>query len=602
MQQHHHTVAGDQVTINVVQGDDDLSGFRDFVRRHLRALAVDTETTGLDIYSATHKLRLVQFGTPREAWVLPVERGGQIQEDARRALRGLGRLVIHNAPYDLQVIERHLGIPMEELWPKVRDTKILAHLVDPRGQDEGGIGHGLEALTRHHIDPEVADGVKGLMARLAKEYKTTKARIWSKVDIKDLEYTLYAGMDTILTARLAQLLAPLVPHSARPLIDFEHRIAEVCSYMERTGFLLDVDYTMELSARLAGEEMAATEIAKRFGCDNVNSTEQVADILEHRGVEITGRTPTGRRQVDKTLLATLAAQGDEFALAVQDAKKARKWRTTWVDGFLAGMDPAGRCHASINSLRARTARMSITGIPAQTLPAGDYLIRRCFVAEDGHRVASVDYKGQELRVLAALSGDRTMIKAFAEDANLHLLTARAAFGPEVLKDTKEYKAGKMTNFARVFGGGAKTVSEQAGIPLATAKAVVEAFDKRYPGVGARSRKLQHTAARHGYITTPTGRRLPVDPARAYSALNYEIQSTSRDVTCRGLLRLHKAGYTPYLRLPIHDEVIASLPERHAERGARDIARLMAERMGAVHIDTDHEIGLRSWGSLYGADY
>ncbi|TCO56879.1 DNA polymerase [Actinocrispum wychmicini] len=602
MQQHHHTVAGNQVTINVVQSDADLTGFRDFVRQHLRALAVDTETTGLDIYSATHKLRLIQFGTTREAWVLPVEHGGQIQEDTRRALRGLGQLVIHNAPYDLQVAQRHLGIRMEELWPKVRDTKILAHLVDPRGQDEGGIGHGLEALTRHHVDPVVADEVKGLMSRLAKKYKTTKAKIWSAVDIADPEYTLYAGMDTILTARLTQILTSLVPHSARPLIAFEHQIAEVCSYMERTGFLLDVDYTLDLSARLAGEEMAAVEIAKRLGCDNVNSTEQVADVLEHRGVEITGRTPTGRRQVDKRLLATLAAQGDEFALAVQDAKKARKWRTTWVDGFLAGMDPAGRCHASINSLRARTARMSITGIPAQTLPAGDYLIRRCFLAEHGHRVASVDYKGQELRVLAALSGDRTMIKAFAEDANLHLMTARAAFGPEVLKDTKEYKAGKMTNFARVFGGGAKTVSEQAGIPLAIAKAVVEAFDKRYPGVAARSRKLQHSAARRGYITTPAGRRLPVDPARAYSALNYEIQSTSRDVTCRGLLRLHKAGYTPYLRLPIHDEVIASLPAARAEWGAGEIARLMAEHIGPVHIDTDHEVGLRSWGSLYGAEF
>ncbi|MFD1044713.1 DNA polymerase [Kibdelosporangium lantanae] len=601
MHQHHHTVAGHRVTINVVTHEDDLPAFRDFIRRHLQALAVDTETTGLDIYS-THRLRTVQFGTPSESWVLLVERGGQIADDARRALRGVRQLVIHNASYDLQVIQRHLGIPMEDLWPKTRDTKILSHLVDPRGQDEGGIGHGLEALTRHHIDPVVADEVKGLMARLAKRYKTTKARIWAKVDIEDPEYTLYAGMDTILTARLAQILSRLVPHSARSLIAYEHQVAEICSYMERTGFLLDVDYTMDLSARLAGEEMANTEIAQRYGCENVNSTEQVADILELRGVEIPGRTPTGRRQVDKTLLATLAAQGDEFAIAVQGAKKARKWRTTWVDGFLAGMDANGRCHAAINSLRARTARMSITGIPAQTLPAGDFLIRRCFVAEDGHRIASVDYKGQELRVLAALSGDRTMIRAFAEDANLHLMTARAAFGPEVEKDTKEYKAGKITNFGRVFGGGAKTVSEQTGLPLDVAKTVVEAFDKRYPAVTVHARKLQHAARRHGYITTPTGRRLPVDQARAYAALNYEVQSTSRDVTCRGLIRLHRAGYTPYLRLPIHDEVVASLPERHAERSARDIARLMAEQMGPVYIDTDHEIGLRSWGSLYGADY
>ncbi|MCE7007102.1 DNA polymerase [Kibdelosporangium philippinense] len=170
------------------------------------------------------------------------------------------------------------------------------------------------------------------------------------------------------------------------------------------------------------------------------------------------------------------------------------------------------------------------------------------------------------------------------------------------KDGKEYKASKMTNFTRVFGGGARPVSEQAGIPLDTAKSVVEAFDRRYPGVAARSRKLQYTASRDGSITTPSGRRLPVDPARAYSALNYEIQSTSRDVTCRGLIRLHKKGYTPYLRLPIHDEVVTSLPAAKAEWGAREIAQHMAEQMGPVHIDTEYEIGQRSWGSLYGADY
>src|ERR1043165_6894000 len=167
MRHHLHTVDGHTVRVNVVERDDDLSPFRDFVRNHLRGQAVDTETPGMDTYSTTHKLRIVQFGTPIESWVLPVELGGQIEADARRALLGVQQLVIHNAAYDLQVIERHLGIPMEDLWPRVRDTKILAHLVDPRGQDEGGIGQGLEGLTRHYIDAAVADEGKGLMSQLA---------------------------------------------------------------------------------------------------------------------------------------------------------------------------------------------------------------------------------------------------------------------------------------------------------------------------------------------------------------------------------------------------------------------------------------------------
>ena len=602
MQRFVHQVAGQEVTINRVESLDDLEDFRNFVRANLKGLACDSETTGLDMYSESFKLRLVQFGTPNEAYVVPVEHGGQFAEDTRRALRGVSKLVFQNGGFDLQVFDRHLGVKMEELWPKVLDTKILAHLVDPRGQEEGGIGQGLEQLTRHYIDADVAENVKGLMTKIAKEHKTTKNKIWSIIDLDHPEYNLYAGMDTIIAARLSKKLFPLVPDSARPLIQFEHKVAEICAYMERNGFLLDVEYTEGLSKQLKEAEEYWTQVAKDLGVENVNSTEQVADGLEAMGVRIAERTPSGKRKVDKKLLEKLVKEDNQLAKAVVEAKKSRKWRTTWVDGFLANRDSDNRCHANIQSLRARTARMSITGIPAQTLPSGDWMIRRCFLADEGHVMGSIDYQAQELRVLAALSGDETMIQAFKDGADLHLLTARAAFGEHITKDDKERKYAKVVNFGRVYGGGAKTVAEQTGIDMATAKKVVEGFDNAYPGVARYSRQLQQQAIRQGYITTPSGRRLPVDADRAYAALNYMVQSTSRDVTCRGLVKLHEAGFTPYLRLPIHDEVVASLPAAKAEWGAEQIAKHMAEEMGPVFVGTDPEVGGRSWGSLYGADF
>lgn len=103
--------------------------------------------------------------------------------------------VLHNAAYDLQVFERTLGVPMETMWPKVKDTRILAHLIDPRGKDEGGSGHSLEDLTRRYIDSAVADNVKTLMADLAKANKTTKVNVWKKVPFEDPHYQLYSGMD-----------------------------------------------------------------------------------------------------------------------------------------------------------------------------------------------------------------------------------------------------------------------------------------------------------------------------------------------------------------------------------------------------------------------
>ena len=152
MRQFTHPAAGIPVTINVVESEDDLEGFRNFIRGNQRVLGCDSETTGLDIFSDRLKCRLVQFGTARESWVIPVERGGAFVEDVKKALRWVSKLIFQNAAYDLQVFDRCFGLPMEELWPKIVDTKILAHLVDPRGKQEGGTGHSLDDLTRKYID------------------------------------------------------------------------------------------------------------------------------------------------------------------------------------------------------------------------------------------------------------------------------------------------------------------------------------------------------------------------------------------------------------------------------------------------------------------
>ena len=591
-----HEVGGDLVTVNVVEAPEDLDRFREFIKAHKRAIAVDTETTGLDIYSDTFRCRLVQFGTQDEAWILPVEESQtQLQFEVRMALVHIDKIVMQNASYDLQVLDRCFGIKMETLWPKILDTQILAKLVDPRPYEAGGFGHSLEDLVREFIDGDLADNVKGLMTKLAKEHKTTKAKIWSTIDLFHPEYLTYAGMDTIFTARVCSSLTKLLPDVSRPLVPYEHKVSEICSYIDRRGFLLDVQYAQDLSDKWQADRELWEAIAfTEYGVEKVNSTEDVAEALEEMGVTGIGRTETGKRRVDRELLGRLIEEGNELAAVVEEAKKLGKWNKTWVQKFLDARDSEDRCHTFINPLQARTSRMSITGIPAQTLPASDSLVRRCFVAEPGHVVASVDYQTQELRVLAALSGDKTMIEAFENSLDLHQITADAS---QVSR-----KVGKMANFLTVYGGGPRKLADQARIDFPTAKRVLDGFASTYPGVARLARKLSTQASNTGYIVTPVGRRLPVDSARAYSALNYMIQSSSRDVTCRALIRLHEAGFTPYLRLPIHDEIVASVPSERAEWGAAEIGRLMAEQMGPVLIGTEPEVGLRSWGSLYGADY
>ena len=607
MIEHKHAVAGEPVAINVMETTDDVDQLDRFLAVHGGdLLGLDSETTGLDIYSEGFRIRVLQVGTARESFVLPMD-SGLFRGQALKVLDRGQRFVLHNASYDLQVFERTLGVKMEFMWQKVIDTRILSHLVDPRGKEEGGLGHSLEELTRYYLDAEVADNVKGLMKVLCQEHKTTTANVWKKVPFDDPSYQLYSGMDPILAVRLWEKLRPLVPSVSQEkgLAAYEHQLAAVCAYMERTGFHLDVDYSEQLSDELKLDESKAAQIAFNHGCDMVNSTDSVADALERFGITITGRTPSGKRKVDDAFLQLVidaGGQAGELAKAVIAAKKAGKWRKTWVQAFLDQRDAGDRCHASINPLRARTARMSITGIPAQTLPAGDHTIRRCFLADEGEVMASVDYQAQELRVMAALSGDRTMIDAFLRGDDLHLLTAQAAWGPAITKDSPERKYAKVANFGKAYGGGPKAISEQTGLDFFKAKHLSDAFDAAYPEVASYSLKLQAEATKTGSVITPTGRRLPVDQSRAYSALNYVIQSTSRDVTGRALLRLHDAGFTPNLRLPIHDEVLCSVPEDKARWGANKIGEIMQEQMGPLLIGTDAEVGGRSWGSLYGSEY
>src|SRR5690606_34820287 len=247
------------------------------------------------------------------------ELGDEFKQAARRGLTTPRRIVIQNAPYDLQEAQQHLGVNMRELWPRVLDTKILAHLVDSRGREEGGTGHGLADLTRAYVSAEVAEQVKGSMGEMARAYKSAKTirkqeEIWVAVETYDPVYRRHAGMDPILTARLANKLVPLVPEESRGLVQFEHKVAEITTEQEVTGFQLDREYTERLSARFLRDEERWGNVAADLGVDKVGSGAQVAEALLRMGVKLTKRTASGAYSVDSAVLEPLAAQGNELAV------------------------------------------------------------------------------------------------------------------------------------------------------------------------------------------------------------------------------------------------------------------------------------------------
>jgi DNA polymerase-1 len=329
------------------------------------------------------------------------------------------------------------------------------------------------------------------------------------------------------------------------------------------------------------------------------------------GETLTETTDSGALKVDKSILLDLADLDQQWqprgtrkpnplADAVLRSKRAGKWRTSYAIPMRDNLDANGRIHPKINSLQARTARMSVAAPAFHQLPSGDWTIRRGVIADEGERVFSVDYSAVEMRVLAALADERTMRRAIAEGRDLHDFTAELIWGPDFTKAHR--KMGKGVGFGKVYGGGATTLARQTGAPIAEVKTAIAAYDRVYPGIRRFSNKVQREARGNGFVViTPTGRRLPLDRDRVYAATNYAVQSTARDVLCQALLTMHDAGLTEYLLLPIHDECLGSAPAGIVEDVAREVGKAMAMDFFGVPLDTDPEVGGRSWGSLYMKD-
>jgi DNA polymerase-1 len=192
-----------------------------------------------------------------------------------------------------------------------------------------------------------------------------------------------------------------------------------------------------------------------------------------------------------------------------------------------------------------------------------------------------------------------MIDAVNAGLDLHDVTATNLFGAEFSKAQR--KLAKNVGFGRVYGGGAGTLSRQAGVPLADAKRAMAGYDTAFPGIKRFSKRLQERAE-HGkpQVITPAGRVLPMDRARTYTATNYIVQSTARDVLANAILELEAAGLGQYLLLPIHDEALCQVPTEHAAELAQQIADVMTVPFGALTLTAEAEVYGPSWGHGYGA--
>ena len=583
MRVHDRDILGVLVSVYVVETAADAAVFADWVRDVGAGwVGVDTETSGLDSWADGWELRLVQFATPNVAFVLdPVK----FRDDVQVALLSMPRTVFHNRPFDAAALTRggfeHLA------WDGGIDTQVLAHIADSRSSRDGAVGHGLKALADAMIQPGLSDDQVELKA-WARANKVSVATMFATAPTELFE--AYAGMDAILTVRLAKLLADKVEAiGCGHLVEFEIELQRVGADIQETGFKIDRAYAEWLGDHLESQAVAATTKLRMLGVDNPNSNNQIAGALIEAGVVWDGVTASGKPSVASDVLDSVDHPVADLVKAYRSANKLRK---SYVVRALEASAVDGRCHADIRMLQARTARMSVSNPPLQQLPASDAMIRRMFVADPGMAICAVDYSQIELRVLAALSGEESMIAAIADGVDLH---TNAAVSMGVSR-----KVAKMANFLTVYGGGAGQLSKAAGISMGEATAALGAFGRAFPAIAKYGDRLQ-LEAKYGAdpVVTASGRRLMLDRGRLYSATNYVVQSSARDVLAEAMLMVDEDRVlSGCLLMPVHDELIFQAPIDEAEAWVDRMVDLMQCDFKGVHLAAEGEIYGASWGHGY----
>ena len=584
----------------------DVAALQRWIEAAMRAGAVtiDTETTSLDALQA----RLVGISLsvePGRACYIPLGHGGaaggeldldaiapkQIAlDDALALLAPLladpGVLKIgQNIKYDMEVLAGH-GIAITP----VDDTMLLSFVLDG-----GSHGHGMDELSRRHldIDPIPFKQVAG----------TGKKQI--TFDQVPLEAARdYAAEDADLTGRLHRILKPrLVADSMVTVYEtIERPLIPVLMAMEQAGIKVDRAELERLSAdfaeRIAGFE---AEIHKLAGHEfTIGSPKQLGEVLfDEMGLKGGKKGKTGAFSTDARVLEDLAAQGHDLPARVLDWRQLSKLKSTYTDALINQINPhTGRVHTSYAMAGASTGRLASTDPNLQNIPVRTEegrKIRRAFIAEPGHKLLSADYSQIELRLAAHVAEVEPLKDAFRDGLDIHAMTASQVFGvPVDGMDPMIRRRAKAINFGIIYGISPFGLGQQLGIGQSEAKAYIEAYFERYPGIRDYMERTKQGCREIGYVTTLFGRRVHMPGINSSNAaqrnfneraaINAPLQGAAADIIKRAMIRmpgaLDDAGLKARMLLQVHDELIFEVPEAEVEATAQ-VAREIME--GAAHL-------------------
>jgi DNA polymerase-1 len=570
--------------------------------------AFDTETTSLDYLQA--RIVGVSFCVePGRAAYVPLGHdyvGAPEQLDRDAVLARLKPLleaerpakVGHHLKYDAHVLANH-GIALGGM---AYDTMLESYVWN-------------SVATRHDMD-SAAERYLGLKTITYEEVagKGAKQIPFSQVSIETA--STYAAEDADVTLRLHRTLWPAIerePLLRRLYEDFEQPLVPVLQRMERRGVLIDREMLRRQGVELAkrAEELKAAAQAEAGTEFNVDSPKQLQQILyEKMNLPVLRKTPTGQPSTAEDVLEQLA---ESFTLPklILDYRSIAKLRSTYADKLPTQVNPdTGRVHTSYHQAVAQTGRLSSTDPNLQNIPIRTpegRRIRQAFIAPPGHVLLAADYSQIELRIMAHLSGDASLIAAFEADRDVHQATAAEVFGVPLSEvSTDQRRSAKAINFGLIYGMSAFGLARQLGIGRNEAQQYVDLYFERYPGVKAYMDRTREGARETGYVETVFGRRLYLPEIRSRnralqqyaerSAINAPMQGTAADLIKLAMIAVDRwceeeGQDDARLIMQVHDELVLEARQGAADRVAAAVReRMVAAGQGALRVPLKVDVG------------
>jgi DNA polymerase-1 len=491
--------------------------------------------------------------------------------------------VAHNANYDLVVLQRY-GI---DVAPITFDTMIAEWVRDPGSQHLG-----LKRLAQRDL------GVH--MTEITELIGTGKAQ--KTMDVVEIAQAApYAAADAALTFQLAQQLKTRLANETAPetdplwrttnppapeevLREIEMPLVPVIAAMERAGVLLDVPFLEAMGARLTGIlhdcGQEVFDLSGGYGEFNINSPKQLNDVLFGKlGLKAQGIRKTSHGF--STAADVLDQMRGEHPIIekILQYRELSKLKGTYVDALPALINPeTGRVHTSFNQTGSSTGRLSSSNPNLQNIPMRTDLgrdVRGAFITPPGMTLLAVDYSQVELRIMAHVSQEPTLIEAFHQGQDIHATTAALVNGIPLDQVTKDMRGfAKRVNFGLLYGMGAFRLARDSNLTLAEADAFIKAYFKRLPRVRDYLDKAKRLAATEGYLTTLFGHRRyfpalqgtgnrQLKAAAEREAINMPIQGTAADIIKKAMVTLHhelpRRGLHSRMILQVHDELVFETP-------------------------------------------